>query len=436
MLNIRRNVIFSLMEVSSATLLTFFSYRVIVVEGGISELGIWSTLMAWLGIAKLGDFGLGGSATRFVAPLDPLRDADRIRSYIDTAILSNLALVTFLSLAGALAVSHWLVFIVGSDHAANARPLIPWLVGAVVCNNSAMVVTSTLYALHRSFVRSIIMVTGNLVQLGLVLWLVPKMGLTGFAIAQIVQFSGCSIAAWLCVCFSLGRIRLPVAFRLRALRELLGFSLKLQVASILNSSYEPLSKMLVSHFGGMHVQGLYEAAFRCVTTARNLFSSTSTALIPAMARLVSADLAEAQRLYRVTLRNTVRGLPIVFGGLVLAAPVISFLWFRSVEFSFWAFLTLLCVGHATAAWCAPAYNLGQATGEMGGVIKSTAVGLLLLAIVGTIAGLLAPPVVVVVVVSGALVIQNLLVRSLNEPILGLNSMTVRTAAHASSSVSL
>lgn len=420
MLNIRRNVIFSLLEVCSATLLTFFSYRMVVVEGGIAQLGVWSTLMAWLGIARLGDFGLGGAATRFVAPLDARTDRHRIHGYIDTAIISNVLLVTVLSLGAGLVVSHWLTFVVGPDHVDVARPALPWMVGAIVCANLAMVVTSSLFALHRGFVRSMIMVAGNLIQLALVFVLVPRHGLTGFAIAQIIQFLFCALAAWIAVCHALGALRLPIAFQRSALRDLVGISIKLQAANILNSSFEPLSKMLVSHFGGMHVQGLYEAAFRGVTTARNLFSNTSTTLVPAMARLIGTDLPEAQRLYRVTLHNMWRGVPIVFIGLVVGSPVISLLWFGSFQVPFCVFVALLCFGHGTAAICAPAYNLGQATGMMRGVIVSTGIGLATLALAGTVVGLFGPPMLIVLVVSVTLVGQNLLVRRMNEPILGLH----------------
>ena len=89
MLNIRRNVIFSFIEVCTNTLLTFISYRVVVRLGGIQLLGIWSALMAWIGLSRLGDFGLGGASTRFVAALDARQDGARVRGYIDTAIISN-----------------------------------------------------------------------------------------------------------------------------------------------------------------------------------------------------------------------------------------------------------------------------------------------------------------------------------------------------------
>ncbi|MCW1383270.1 oligosaccharide flippase family protein [Novosphingobium sp. KCTC 2891] len=427
MLNIRRNVIFSLIEVCSSTVLTFFSYRTVVDLGGIALLGIWSTLFAWLGLSRLGDFGLGGASTRFIAPLDARVDRDRIAAYIDTAIISNFILITGLSLISAFVVSHWLTFVVGAEHLAAARPVLPWMVAAIIATNLCMVINSSLFGLHRGFVRSTIMVGGNLIQLGCVFWLVPRYGLVGFAMAQLIQYGLGSVAAWIAVCSALGGFRLPLAFRWTTLREMLGISMKLQLANILNSAFEPLSKMLVSHFGGMHMQGLYESAFRGVSIARNLFSNTSTSMIPAMARLIHTDPPEARKLYRVTGRHVLRGTPLIFGGLVLAAPVISVLWFRSFEPSFWIFVALLSFGHATAAWCAPAYNLGQATGNMRGVILSTATGLVLLAAGGTALGLLGRPNLIVAMVSAALVVQNLIVRRLNEPMIGLGRGHARLA---------
>ncbi|HWU03115.1 MAG TPA: oligosaccharide flippase family protein, partial [Novosphingobium sp.] len=409
MLNIRRNVIFSLIEVCTSTLLTFISYRVVVMQGGIALLGIWSTLMAWLGLARMGDFGLGGATTRFVSPLDPAIEGARVRAYIDTAILSNFALISSLCLISYAIVSHWLTGVVGVANLAVAGPALPWVVGAIIASNLCMVINSTLFALHKGFIRSIIMITGNLVQLLCVIVLVPRYGLVGFAIAQIVQFSLGAVAAWVAVCMTLGKLRLPLAFRPSVLREMLAISLKLQFATILNTFFEPLSKMLISHFAGMRVQGLYEAAYRAVTIARNLSSNSATATVPAMARLIHSDLAEAQRLYRVTCRNIARGLFLVFGGLVLASPVISLLWFKSMQMQFVVFVALLSVGNLVGGWCSPAYNLGQATGNMRGVIIAMGSSVILLAVGGLAMGLLGYPLAIVAMVSCSVVVSNLLV---------------------------
>ena len=413
MLNIRRNVIFSFLEVTTNTALTFIGYRVVVRLGGIELLGLWSTLMAWVGLSRLGDFGLGGAATRFVAGLNADDDAPRIRSFIDTALISNSVAITALSLISYLVVAHWLGFVVGAGQVALAAPALPWLVVVVISANLCMIVTGALFALHLGFVRSIIMVACNLAQLGLALWLVPGHGLIGFAVAQLAPYGVAALAAWVAICVKLGKLRLPLGFRWSVLREMLRISLMLQASSIANTLFEPLSKMLLSHFGGMHMQGLYEAAYKCIVTARNVSSSTASAVVPAMTRYTQTDMPAARALYLRTRRHVARALALVFGLVVLASPVISWLWFGSVIGMFVGFVAALSVGSMVGGWVTPAYNLGQVTGRLGGVmIAMTAGDAALLA-----GGL---PAMIVGAVSVAIVVSSVVVLRLNEPLIGLS----------------
>ena len=432
MLNIRRNVIFSFIEVCTNTLLTFISYRVVVRLGGIQLLGIWSALMAWIGLSRLGDFGLGGASTRFVAALDARQDGARVRGYIDTAIISNFTLIGTLSFLSYLAVSHWLVQAVGAANVATARPALPWLMGSVICANLCMIITSSLISLHIGFVRSIIMISGNLLQLGLVVWLVPRHGIAGFALAQIIQYTLAAVAAWIAICVKLGNLRLPFAFSWRVLREMLNVSMMLQAATIANSLFEPLSKVLVSHFGGMQMQGLYEAAYKTLVTARNVSSSTATAVVPALTRYAQTDIPLAQELYLKTKRNIARALLVIFGGVVLASPVISFLWFGALHL---LYVALLAIGSLVGGLATPAYNLGQATGRLKGVVIATTASDVLLLLGGLAFGFAGLPFMIVAMASACMVMSNLLVLRWNEPLIGLGRAWMAPAGPAVGPVS-
>ena len=419
MLNVRRNVMFSFVEVCTTSLLTFISYRVVVRLGGFQLLGIWSAMMAWLGLSGLGDLGLGGASTRFIAGLDAKRDTKRIWGYLGTAIISNFTMISTLSFLSYLAVTHWLVLLVGPAHVAVARQALPWMVCAVVSVNLGMIVNSSLISLHLGFIRSIIMISGNLLQLGLVVWLVPRYGLVGFATAQITQFLLATVVAWVVICVNLGQFRLPLGFRWRILREMLSVSLMLQAANISNSLFEPLTKVLVSHFGGMQMQGLFESAYKTVATARNVTASTAGATVPALTRYALTDIPQAQELYRKTRRNTGRVLFFIFGGIILGSPVISLIWFGAIHYQFVAFVSLLGMGCLTAGWCAPAYLLGQATGRLRGVLIATGTGDILLLLGGLAFGFAGMPFMIVAVTASCLIFSNLLVLRLNEPLIGL-----------------
>ncbi len=419
MLNIRRNVIFSFIEISTNTLLTFISYRLVLRLGGFELLGIWSALLAWIGLSRLGDFGLGGAATRFVAALDVRSDRERICRYIDTAIISNAVLISALTFLSYLAVSHWLVLAVGAANVAVAQPALPWLMAAVIATNLCLIITSSLFSLHLGYIRSIIMISGNVLQLGLVVWLVPRYGLPGFAGAQIIQYSFAGVVAWIAICVQLGKLRLPFAFRWVVLREMLNVSMMLQAANIANGLFEPLSKVMVSHFGGMQMQGLFEAAYKTVWTARNISSNTATAVIPAITRYVQTDIPAAQRLYFQTRRNIVVSMALILGGVVVASPVISLLWFKALNVRFVEFVALLAIGCAFGGWCTPAYNLGQATGKLKGVVITMVASDVLLLAGGLGFGLAGMPFMIVVATTAGMILTSVMVIRFNEPLIGL-----------------
>lgn len=419
MLNIRRNVTFSFIEVCSTLLLTFLSYRIVMHHGGVAALGVWSTLFAWLTVARLGDLGIGGAVTRFVSVLDLKEDTDRIRAYIDTAILTNAGILLLLTLASYAVLRHWLLFVVGAQYLDVAQAALPWMVIALIASNLSAITASSLVALHLGFIRSTIVIVGNLLQLAFVFLLVPRWGIGGFAMAQVIQFTFCTLAAWGAVCWALGRFALPGHFRMATLREMLGFSLTLQLSNIINGLFEPLSKILVSKFGGMHLQGLYEVAYKTVFTTRNIAATTTSATIPALTRHVAHDIEQARALYLVIKRRVTRALALLFGGLLIGAPLVSLAWFGSIDWAFIVIMAQLCIGIFASGWCTPAYFLGQATGKLRGLIVSMTASLLLLGLLGLAFGIAGLPNLIVTATTLALIVSSVMVVMWNEPLIGL-----------------
>ncbi|WP_408586265.1 oligosaccharide flippase family protein [Novosphingobium sp.] len=419
--HLRRNVLFGLVEVVSNTLLAFVSYWLMVRVGGIAMLGIWSTLVASIGLGRLGDLGISGSTTRFVAALDARSECDKVCRYVDTGILTNFAVILLLTAITTATVSNRLEFVVGHDAVSTARPALIWISAAVLLAALSSIILSSLVALHRGFLRSCITVGGNLLQLALVFWLVPRHGLKGFAEAQVFQYGISAVIGWVAICHAVGRVRLPSAFSVATLRQMLGFSLTLQVVNLVNGLLEPLSKLLVSHFGGMHIQGYYEAAYRFVFTARNLASNTVAAALPALTRYAQTDVVRARELYSAALRHTGRALVLLLAAILVGAPVLSFLWFRGIEWRFIAFVAVLSIGTTASGWCTPAYLLGLALGRLRGIIVAMSASLGLMAIVGTAMGVLGQPDLIVATMSLAMLTSSLIVVFLNEPLLGLNA---------------
>jgi hypothetical protein len=202
---------------------------------------------------------------------------------------------------------------------------------------------------------------------------------------------------------------------------MLGFSLTLQFSNLLNGLFEPAAKLLVGGFGGMHLLGIYETAWKTLLTVRNVAANTAGAIIPSLTRLVQTDLTQARDLYTVSKRRTFRLLAALFASVLIASPLISWLWLGSVDTLFIVVFAQLCVGIFASGWAAPAYYLGLASGTLRGIIVSVSVAALCLCVLGLAAGLAKQPILIVTAASLSLIASNVLVVLLNEPLIGLRN---------------
>jgi O-antigen/teichoic acid export membrane protein len=385
-LNLRKNVLFAVGEFAINAILLFVGYRLLIEQGGLEAVGVWSTLYAWTNLIRLGDAGVAGAATRFLALWDVRHEQARLRSYGETALLTNIAQFSVLSLLAYVALSPSLDRITGTAHAAQAAAVLPWLLLGFFLLNVGGTVQGMLQGLHLGYRRSQLSIAGTAIQLAAVLILVPTLGLKGLAWAQILQHGTISIVGWLLVRRRLGGGMVPHRFDAAAFRDMLSYSLKAQVVNIANGFVEPLSKMLVAHFGGMKVQGLYELAYKTVLMPRNLVATGVTATIPSMATLSRENPEQLRALYNRAFRLSSRLMAAATVAVIALAPVPSFLFLGRVDTTYWLYVAFLVVGFLGNVIGMPAYVLGMAAGHMRYNMAATLVTVCALAALGFLAG--------------------------------------------------
>lgn len=417
-LNLRKNVGFALAEFIINIALVFFSYRLVILQGGLEAVGVWATLFAWTTLIRLGDAGMANATLRFIAMRDIQTEAQEIRTYVQTGILANGALFAVLAIVGYLVMSPFVPALVGAVHATEAQSILPLLFLSFLLLNISGVILGTLQGLHLGFRRSQISVVGTILQLVAVFFLVPRHGLMGLAIAQIVQYSTMALVGWLLVrkAAAISSI-VPWRFDIPAFKDMLSYSLKAQAANIANGLFEPLSKILVAHFGGMAVQGLYELAYKAVALTRNAIASALMASLPAMTHLGTRHPAETRSLYYRSVKLTTYGILIASLGLVSASPLISYLWLGEISANLSLYISLVATGFVFNTIGAPAYNLGLAMGKMRGNIVTAATSIIVLASVGWLLGSTFGVIGTIATVGLCLAANGLAIRVLNEPLL-------------------
>jgi O-antigen/teichoic acid export membrane protein len=414
--NLKKNVWFAVAEFVLNIVLVFGSYRLLIWYGGIDTVGLWSTLFAWTSLIRIADVGMSNSTMRFIALQDRETNSDSIADYIETGLITNLVLFIALAVAGYFLLSHNLAHIVDSAHFATAQAILPIMLLGFVLSNIAGVVLGSLSGLHLGYIRSQITVAANLVQLLAVIVVVPRHGIAGLAWSQVLQFTFSCTVGWFVVRRNLGlRHWAPYIFSRRAFREMLGFSLTSQVANTANGLFDPLSKLLVSHFFGLNVLGMYELAFKTVSLSRNAIIAGVSATVPAMTAQYNKGIEEIVPTYNSAQRLTMRAIVAVMALIVIASPLVAYVWLGYVSLEFVRNTAILSIGAIFNAAGAGAYNLGIITGRMKNNILVTFSNLVVLMALGVIAGSFFSSWAIVAVNSFCWGLAGVWIKAINEP---------------------
>lgn len=411
-LNLRLNVVTSVAVFVANFLSVGVTYRLLVQVGGVESIGVWSSLIAWIFIIRIGDVGMTNGIIRFAAAYDVNQDASRIRGYVDTGIVFNAVLFGFLALLGWVAMDSNLAHILpeGSRYTSSVRPVLPILFVVFYLQNLSGLALGALQAIHRGYVGSLIFLVATFVQLFIAVLLVPTMGFTGLAIAQVGQYALMLITGWQFYRCALARTSgqhvplLPQLASFSIIREIMSFGLKVQLVSFVNGLFEPLAKLLIGHAAGLQVLGLFEMAYKIVMLPRNALVAGVLAVAPAKTRLFSSDPRAFRELHRKSNKLIVLAATAVLVVITLASPLITTLWLGYQEPKLPHLIGILAMGVWISAVSSPSYNLGMATGAMRTNTEAAfiALGLLvLLMLPASLSGLDWPLILTVAVAIGA-----------------------------------
>ncbi len=388
-LGLRRNVIWSIVEVFISGLILFLLYRIIVKDLSVEALGIWSLVMATTSLGRLADIGTAAGLGRFVAASRAKKDDGKAIDYAETAILTNLILYFVIAAIIWAPAYYGLSLMTSGESLAKARELLPYALISFILMSLTAATTGALVGQQRSDQRSMVTIASLFVQFAIAVVLVPRYGLPALAWAQTAQYLFIVCISWALFLrnhFGAWTFRIPVRWRLSVLKELIGYGVKLQALSIVSFLYEPMVKFLLSSLGGLEALGFYEMAQRLVMQIRQLVVLPNQALVPGFAHLKECEPEQIEPLYHKAMALTiVFGLPLLVG-VAVASPLICAVWIGHIEPLFVIFTSLLSIGWFANLLTAPAYLLGVALGHLRwnlyGTIVSTVGAALLSFILG------------------------------------------------------
>ena len=99
-----------------------------------------------------------------------------------------------------------------------------------------------------------------------------------------------------------------------------------QIISISTMCYEPVTKVLLSKYGGVSLVGYFEMATRLVQQFRAVIISANQVLVPTIAHLKEKNPEKIQGIYLTSYQLLFYLSIPMYSMIILCSPIISELW--------------------------------------------------------------------------------------------------------------
>lgn len=360
-----RNASLGSVQVIVSGLGFFVLYRFLYDTIGVAELGVWSVVLSWTSMSSLAGLGMTGSAVKFVSKYLARDERVHVASIIETLSVS-LMVVLAVALVVIYPLLAWLTGIVfNPEMRFVALSILPYAAASFWITAVAGLLGSCLDGFHRVDVRHILIIGAMLLYLVLSFVLVPLNGVVGLAQAQVVQGSVMLVASWIYVRRLLPELGiLPARWRKSIFKEIIDYSLKLQLISVAQLLFEPLAKSLLARFGGAAAAGFFEMANRMVMQLRALIVTAYQAVVPAIADLQERDQNRVREVYQGSLRLVHYLVMCIIPPLLLLVPLISYAWLGEVQSTFILYAGVLVVAWFVNVLSTPSYFANMGTGDL------------------------------------------------------------------------
>jgi O-antigen/teichoic acid export membrane protein len=259
-----KNSVFGLGQAVINLLLVFFVVPVFMRMLGSESYGVFALVMVIGNLNTFTNLGLTSALVKFIA--------EQGRSEESNAdIVVNLVLMTAVSLPLTLIAIYFDKFVlldilnVPENLLGEAKWLYFWVLWANFILLAGQVFKSILDALQHIYITSFQQLIYNLVYWGLILTAL----LLGYNLSAIGLAIFIAAAIWLIITITSslkewGKISFTGLNRYfkNAVRKQLNYGVKIYAGGVINFCYEPLSKILISHFIGVTEVGFYDIALR------------------------------------------------------------------------------------------------------------------------------------------------------------------------------
>jgi O-antigen/teichoic acid export membrane protein len=350
------NSIMSVVQVVVSGGTLFVLYRFLLNTIGIEQLGTWSIVLSTTSIANIANLGLSASVVKYVAKYLARDEKKNVADVIQTSAISICIFIGLVSLIAYPAAKWLLGLIVPSAGLKEALSILPYALASCWISMVAGVFLAGLDGCQRIDIRSRILIASSLIYLPSCFVLVPIYGLIGLAYCQFGQAIIVLIGSWVMLRRYLSMLPMvPYKWNRKVFSEMVGYGFSFQIISITQFVCDPVTKALLSKYGGLSIVGFYEMASRMIHQLRMLLVSANQVLVPSIADLHERKPASIQALYKENYR-LIYFLSLPSYAIIIAlAPMISEIWIGYYEATFVIISCLIAINLFINTLSVPAY---------------------------------------------------------------------------------
>jgi O-antigen/teichoic acid export membrane protein len=363
---VQKNAILTIVQVIVSAMFLFFVYKFLLHEIGPERMGVWSIVMAVSTLARISDLGFAGGMTRFVAKYRAHDNHEAVLEVVETGTLSLLALaVGIVGLFWPL-FSLVLPFFIAGPPLKDALDLLPFSLASFAMMAVAGGYLSTLDGLNRADLRNLILIAATLIHGVAIPLCVRNLGFVGLGWAQLGQSGLIMLGGWAMTHRELGVGLLPRRWRRARFREMLGYNVSLQVSSLASFLGDPLTKLMLGHYGSLAAVGYYEMATKMVNQFRAIVINVNQIMVPIITHMHESNIAGVNRLFGDMYRLLLYVSILFYGAAAMFVPLIALLWIGEPQHFFIAVSYVMLVTMFFNTIIAPAYfvNLGVGRADL------------------------------------------------------------------------
>ena len=364
---IAKNSIFSVIRFTLVTSVVFIITPYVLHKLGSIKFGIWALTSVLTMYARLGDFGIAKALVKFVAELDVKKKTNTINEMINTAmglyiLFGGVGCLIFLLLRETIIVD---LFHIPAELREEALFVFTGTILISAIELISNTFNSILDGLQRMELTNIVIALARVLSaIGAFIALENGYGLKGLTIKNGIIVILVAASNFCLAKRVFPNLKLSLSLlRVQQAKELLRFSVNIQIVNFMVLCIEPLNKTLLSYFLPLNFVTYYEVASRILGQIISFFQALASPIYPAASEIGVTEGRDAiSNLHLRSIRYlALLSLPI-FTLVIILAPYFIQLWLGTGYEVSALTLQILASAWLVSTLATPAYLIAQGIG--------------------------------------------------------------------------